>query len=287
MSGPPGIVDAGRTISFTVQVENSIEKTVLQYSWEASTGKIVEGQGTATIQVLARYREHVAATVTIKGLPVGCPNNASVAYFVDIVPAAIKADELIGPLDEIASERFEKIINTGHLRPDAQLYVIISGTQQKTLASIRRKRDIIIDQILRKLGEDATRVTFIDSSTNDDRVVIWLVPPGATPPSFAPVGSGEDSSKIQSCPEISVLASDGVPQLDKPVTFSATVIDEKQPERLSYHWLINHGTILSGQGTKSIQVKIKSRGETLTATVEISGLPTGCRNDASGSADID
>jgi hypothetical protein len=96
---------------------------------------------------------------------------------------------------------------------------------------------------------------------------------------------GQKSSPIPSCPSISVLAPAYLPDLDKPVTFSGVITGDKQARRLTYHWMLTGGRIMNGQGTKLIQVK--TYGDVLTATLQISGLPKGCNTSATASAPID
>jgi len=57
---------------------------------------------------------------------------------------------------------------------------------------------------------------------------------------------------------------------------------------LIFQWTVSSGTIVSGQGKAVIQVATdeRSRGTSIVATVEISGLPEGCKNLASETAGI-
>jgi hypothetical protein len=56
-------------------------------------------------------------------------------------------------------------------------------------------------------------------------------------------------------------------------------VDGKENFDLKYRWSISYGTIVSGQGTEKIEVR--QPNESVTATVEIDGLPAGCPNTAS------
>lgn len=57
---------------------------------------------------------------------------------------------------------------------------------------------------------------------------------------------------------------------------------------LKFHWTVSSGTIVSGQGTPVIEVDsdLNSSVESIIATVEVSGLPEGCKNLASEVAGI-
>jgi hypothetical protein len=59
-------------------------------------------------------------------------------------------------------------------------------------------------------------------------------------------------------------------------------------EKLNYKWTISSGTIIEGQGKPWITVvTTKDATESVTATVEIDGLPAACPNRASGIAQMD
>lgn len=75
--GPVSIIDptSGEPETYTAKVENS-ENLSLEYSWETTSGKIISGQGTPSIELLVRENDsaRIAVTVEIKGLPKHCPN---------------------------------------------------------------------------------------------------------------------------------------------------------------------------------------------------------------------
>ncbi|HEX6731436.1 MAG TPA: hypothetical protein VF074_15535, partial [Pyrinomonadaceae bacterium] len=72
-----------------------------------------------------------------------------------------------------------------------------------------------------------------------------------------------------SCPRVSVTGSRSA-----PLHFEAIVTEESPGQNFSYHWTVSDGQITSGQGTAAIEV-IPSSG-TLTAKVELKGLPSAC-----------
>ena len=85
-----------------------------------------------------------------------------------------------------------------------------------------------------------------------------------------------------SCPSVNVVCPDAV-TTGVPVTFTAEVSGLGTFDRPTYHWTVSAGTITAGgQGTSSITVDTTGAGGlTLTATVEVGGLPAGCENKAS------
>jgi len=147
--------------------------------WSVSEGTIVKGQGTPTVEVAQpNFHEKVVATVTIKGLLVGCPNSASAEYQLIIDPGPIKIGEMSDTTNDIDKELLAKIKKVLREQPYAQLYVVLQfkrNTSQNTKRLIKQR----FAARLTKIKIDATRITF-ELADNDNRgVLFWLVPPGA------------------------------------------------------------------------------------------------------------
>lgn len=64
------------------------------------------------------------------------------------------------------------------------------------------------------------------------------------------------------------------------MTFTAK-IDGISLENLKYKWVVSNGEIANGQGTLTINVVAtkEMNGQTVTATIEVSGLPKNCPNE--------
>jgi len=84
-----------------------------------------------------------------------------------------------------------------------------------------------------------------------------------------------------SCPIIDVISPAGVVEPTEPVSFIAEVGKETEKFNIEYIWTVKGGKILEGQGTKSIKALMDECGDTLTATLEIKGLPQTCPFTAS------
>lgn len=82
------------------------------------------------------------------------------------------------------------------------------------------------------------------------------------------------------CPQISVTGPAGIAQPGDQVTYSLNFSEGKKKYDVTFHWSVSSGEIVSGQGTTSVLVKAPSFNS-LTATVEIKGLPEGCPKLAS------
>ena len=87
------------------------------------------------------------------------------------------------------------------------------------------------------------------------------------------------------CPKISVNGSASLIKADsgEPVIFTASVENPSDDLKLEYVWSISAGKIVSGHGTKTIEINVENLDkETVTAIVEIKGLPVDCPKIFSG-----
>jgi hypothetical protein len=83
------------------------------------------------------------------------------------------------------------------------------------------------------------------------------------------------------CPNMTVRCPDTVPA-GATSTFTVAVSNFNRDSKLSYTWTVSAGAILSGQGTPAISVDTTGLGnQTLTATVEVKGLPDSCPKSSS------
>ncbi len=89
------------------------------------------------------------------------------------------------------------------------------------------------------------------------------------------------------CPKISVIEPAGIVQPREPFSFTG-VVEGKVSENVTYHWTVSSGKIAEGQGTLKISIDAdwSSAGTTITATLNVGGLPEICPNSASGTAGI-
>src|SRR4051812_29245282 len=88
------------------------------------------------------------------------------------------------------------------------------------------------------------------------------------------------------CPSIIVSCSD-TEEYEGALTFTAKVESIESKVKLNYKWTISAGTITEGQGTASIKVDTNGvRSGGTTATVEVEGLDSSCKNMASCSTAI-
>ncbi|HKQ99332.1 MAG TPA: hypothetical protein VJT09_01590 [Pyrinomonadaceae bacterium] len=78
------------------------------------------------------------------------------------------------------------------------------------------------------------------------------------------------------CPNVSIYCPDAV-TLGQPVTFAANLSGGTPNITPTYNWTVSNGTIISGQGTPSIQVDTTGLGgQSITATLSVEGYRLNC-----------
>jgi hypothetical protein len=87
------------------------------------------------------------------------------------------------------------------------------------------------------------------------------------------------------CPFISISCPTDLLMCGAPATVSVNVSGGDPNLNLKYKWRVSAGKIVAGQGTPQITVDIQT-GETVTATVEVEGLPPECDRTESCSLSI-
>jgi hypothetical protein len=88
------------------------------------------------------------------------------------------------------------------------------------------------------------------------------------------------------CPTIAIECSIEAREPGEPVTASAHITGGKADQKLTFRWTVARGTIVEGQGTTSIKIKVDAGSSSPIATLEIEGLDSGCQHAASCSFPI-
>jgi hypothetical protein len=181
VSGPAGTIQPGETATFTA---TNTSPGNITYNWTVSAGTIVSGQGTPSITV-ATTREmggsNITATVNLSGFAdptCNCPATAQDTAGVASNPTSRQVDEYSNIPNDDVKARIDNFFITLNNEPNSRGYIIIYGTP----AQIRRQRTQI-NQAIAFRKYDASRVTFVDGPNNgEQRVKLWIVPPGADNP---------------------------------------------------------------------------------------------------------
>ena len=81
------------------------------------------------------------------------------------------------------------------------------------------------------------------------------------------------------CPEVGIIGPPSTVSPGETMTFSVGLDKVAKKLDLDFEWKIDKGKIIKGQGTRSITVSTEELlNKTITATVNIGGLPSSCVN---------
>ncbi len=90
--------------------------------------------------------------------------------------------------------------------------------------------------------------------------------------------------KKPECPSITVTGPAGITQQGEKFRFSGAV-EGNLPRNVAFEWAVSGGKIVDGQGTLNIKVDADWKdGASVTATLEVIGLPEGCPTSDSETA---
>lgn len=90
------------------------------------------------------------------------------------------------------------------------------------------------------------------------------------------------------CPNVSVQGPTGQTPIGGNMEFSVSSMEKLANRGFEFKWSLSNEVSFSGQGTPTISIPTneKMQGQMITATVEIKGLPEGCKNTDFASGDI-
>ena len=273
VKAPSEILKPGETARFTVSFDsNRPASNFLKYNWQLSSGKIVSGEGTETIEVEPTIH-YVTARVRVTGFrgDNDCGHWVQETVHWDVRPSAEKVRTFT---------RFDG--RTAVPLPNDHRLVIFLGLQKNTSEETARQRET---QILEKLDEnvDRNQTTIVRVYGGVDITEYWSVPPAAENPKCEGCEPTPKVEKKQECPSISISGPAGPPNRGEPWVF-ASVIKGTIPNGLDYRWSVPKGSIVEGQGKPVVKVASDPENRTsMTVILEVIGLPNGCPNIASES----
>ncbi|MBA3634045.1 MAG: hypothetical protein H0W58_14730 [Acidobacteria bacterium] len=97
------------------------------------------------------------------------------------------------------------------------------------------------------------------------------------------IGTLAQTNETSSCPTISVTGPAEIPKPNEPVILIASIGEGAEKFNPQYKWTVRGGQIVEGQGTLILNVLQNNSGESLSATIEVIGLPKQCGNTATES----
>jgi len=266
---PPSIIAAGQTAEFNVVIEG-FDASKLRFEWEARFGKIESGQGTPVITV-RRTSPQGSGTylaLKIKGLPAGCPNSFYETAPDEYPPPARELEIFSVPLGRIEPERFQSIANAAYDHPNDQIVIFVPPDLQTQLAFV----ELLSKSALKKIADDK-RISYLVNKDKDSQIKVWRVPPGSQMPKC------DGCENDESCPLLTMVGPADVVVPNGTLIFEAK-LTESPSFTPRFAWTVSDGTIIEGQGTRSIKVRAPDYSQSidLTANVTVIGLPQGCVN---------
>lgn len=94
-------------------------------------------------------------------------------------------------------------------------------------------------------------------------------------------GNAEGRQPHSQCPVIIVEGPTDCPHADEDTIFRARIEGGDSKIAPRFNWSVSNGRVISGQGTDSFTARIDNRCETMTVTVDVDGLASGCTSSAS------
>ncbi len=179
----PDVQQAGTPITFTASVSGGTPGVTPVYNWVVSAGKILSGQGTATITVdtAGLAGQPITATVEVAGYNLECRAQCQAA--VPSPPNPTKFDEIGVVTRDDEKARLDTFAIELQNSPGAQGYLIGYGGSGRRDVSGQKRAQNARDYLVTTRGIDASRIVTLDGGQRTTgSLQLWLVPPGATPP---------------------------------------------------------------------------------------------------------
>ena len=153
--GPSRTLDDGEKARFTVRFEPKSPEWPLKYQWFVSSGKIISGQGTETIEG-ERAIHYVTATISLNGFPRDdhCPASASEDVRWNVKPIAEKLKSFPG--ESFAPTIYDKHVVTD-LWANHRLYVLL-GFKRDTPHTKVAQREL---ELLEWIGDHLDRNRYV------------------------------------------------------------------------------------------------------------------------------
>lgn len=191
LEGPDKVME-GDLVTFAA-VNAGTAPIPLRYDWKVSNGRITSGLGTPTITVdsagMGNSTINAELDVNDDVYDNKCRQVISVPTEVGRLPnppQPFRCDEFEASNHDQDKARFDNCVIQVQNTPDAQMYVIIyPGTDKRSAARnpYDKTAKYYLDYMVKSRGMDPGRIKMMKGGDRlKTTVVIWVVPPGATPP---------------------------------------------------------------------------------------------------------
>ena len=273
------LLEPHETAKFTANINTFGADLRFKYRWYISSGSILSGQGTTAIEVTRPPGSAVVATLNISGTPDDshCPVAHNQIARWNAPPVMERIALIRGTSIDANLNGTDHWSSQLSYFPKDHFYIFIGHKPDAAEEDLsRREREIIY---YLPNSEGRSRVTIV-RVPGDDVTEFWRLPPGSAIPTCG-------ACRPAACPKLSVIGPAGIVQPGEYFTFAGNV-EGKIPGNVAYEWKVTGGRIIEGQGTlkMSTDAEWNAGGATLTATLNVLGLPDGCVNSVSESAGV-
>jgi hypothetical protein len=173
--------DRNKPLNFSVAVKGGAPDARLQFDWNVSAGKIIEGQGTNLIKIDLSQTDarKIGASVQVKGLAPECGNYAFASTEVGMFP--YKFAEIQYNYSYLAALLDAMYISLRN-EPELKGYIIFYGQRVGNSNEVKRSINTTRNYLnFRRF--DLSRVSVIHGGFREEGAVeIYLIPEGVEPP---------------------------------------------------------------------------------------------------------
>jgi len=185
-------------------------------------------------------------------------------------------------------EHLTRFIREMEKHPTADGYAIIYGA--RVHEPYQNEADIIktyvlgdlvwnIDSSMKSSIREKRFVAINGGLREKPMVELFIVPRGAVAPVPTPAYKPDQEVRCPSKPD--VYAQRFVWRSDEQMTFTAYLFQWHSTENHEIKWSVSSGTIVAGQGTRTIKVRgANAEYQKITATVEVTGYSSECTTTA-------
>lgn len=280
-----------RTQTFLVNMSGGNPDDI-SYQWKISTGKILSGQNTSTIEVDLNNvtDKEITTQVEIDGCCMSdCVKIASRTTLIkQLKPQPILVDKYVDENRDLIKldamiDKFARRLNQ---EPSATRgYIIKNVPEPHSKKGAYEIANRISENINRIYHFPTDRIVYEFGGISRDKcgnfadytiIEFWLVPEEASNPETTPEDA--DMFYVCECPTLSIEGEELAFAAKQPLFFTAELRGDGG-ENASFKWTISDGTIVSGQGTNKITLdlsKAKHGNVTVKVEIEIGSICASC-----------
>ncbi|HYN85013.1 MAG TPA: hypothetical protein VER32_07160 [Pyrinomonadaceae bacterium] len=179
----PDTVAAGQPLTFNANVGGGTPGVTPTYRWTVSEGTISSGQGTTsvTVDTAGLAGRPITAKVEVVGYELDCAASCTTQIPEPIRPR--QSDEFGEIARDDEKARLDNFAIALQNAPGSQGHVLVYAARNERAGAAQRRADRIRDYLVNTRGIDSSRVVVNTAGQREESTVqLWIVPPGAAPP---------------------------------------------------------------------------------------------------------